>query len=180
MAPRLKGLGQLLGLNRCGAAGQGQAREVLGGSVDQVQLAALTAQTDLQAGVVEGQRNPAGFRVGGAVHHALGAGGQRDCGKQQDGGKHRAPDRADALVQRARSYAQSRGVCGVHWKSDIEAGRLVGSTAVARLQTNEVFLAQVAEARKEVAKARAAGQVPAAADCAAEAAALSLSTQLAP
>ncbi len=91
-----------------------------------------------------------------------------------------APDRADALVQRARSYAQSRGVCGVHWKSDIEAGRLVGSTAVARLQTNEVFLAQVAEARKEVAKARAAGQVPAAADCAAEAAALSLSTQLAP
>ena len=91
-----------------------------------------------------------------------------------------APDRADALVQRGRAYAQSRGVCGVHWKSDIEAGRLVGSTAVARLQSNAVFQAQVAEAKKEVAKARAAGQVPPAADCAAEAAALSLSTQLAP
>ncbi|MFT4193806.1 acid phosphatase [Ottowia sp.] len=91
-----------------------------------------------------------------------------------------APERADALVQRARAFAQSRGVCGAHWKSDIEAGRLVGSTAVARLQSNPVFLAQVAEARKEVARARAAGQVPAAADCQAEAAALSLSKHLAP
>ena len=91
-----------------------------------------------------------------------------------------APERTNALVQRGRAYAQSRGVCGVHWKSDIEAGRLVGSAAVARLQSNEVFRAQVAEARKEVAKARTAGQVPPAATCAAEAAALGLSTQLAP
>lgn len=91
-----------------------------------------------------------------------------------------APDRADALVQRGRAYAQSRGVCGVHWKSDIEAGRLVGSTAVARLQTHDVFLAQLAEARQEVAQARAAGQVPDAAGCKAEADALAISFKLAP
>ena len=91
-----------------------------------------------------------------------------------------APERTDALLQRGRAYAQSRGVCGVHWKSDIEAGRLVGSGAVARLQSNAVFNAQMAEAKQEIAKARAAGQVPPAAACAAEAAALKLSTQLAP
>lgn len=91
-----------------------------------------------------------------------------------------APERTDALLQRGRTYGQSRGVCGVHWKSDIEAGRLVGSAAVARVQSDAVFRAQLAEARQEVAKARAAGQVPPAAGCAAEAAALSLSPQLAP
>ncbi|MFT3814153.1 MAG: phosphatase PAP2 family protein [Acidovorax sp.] len=91
-----------------------------------------------------------------------------------------SPERADALLQRGRSFSQSRGVCGVHWKSDIEAGRLMGSAAVARLQTNAVFNAQVAAAREEVAAARAKGLVPPAATCAAEAAALATSTQLAP
>lgn len=91
-----------------------------------------------------------------------------------------APERANALVQRGRSYSQSRGVCGVHWKSDIEAGRLVGSAAVARLQDNPVFQAQMAAARQEIVQAWATGQVPPAQQCEAEASALSLSTQLAP
>ena len=33
-----------------------------------------------------------------------------------------APERADAILQRGRAFGQSRGICGVHWKSDIEAG----------------------------------------------------------
>lgn len=36
-----------------------------------------------------------------------------------------APERADALLQRGRAFAQSRAVCGVHWKSDVEAGRVI-------------------------------------------------------
>lgn len=91
-----------------------------------------------------------------------------------------APDRADALLQRGRSYIQSRGVCGVHWKSDIQAGSLVGAAAVARLHDNAVFRAQLAAARKEVARARIANQVPPPADCSAEAAALATSAKLAP
>jgi acid phosphatase (class A) len=71
-------------------------------------------------------------------------------------------------------------VCGVHWKSDIDAGRLVGAATVAELHGNAVFLAQMDAAKKEIAKARAAGQTPAEATCAAEAAALATSTQLAP
>lgn len=91
-----------------------------------------------------------------------------------------APERTDALLQRGRSFGQSRGICGVHWKSDIEAGRLVGSATVARLHDSAVFRAQMAAARDELARQRAAGQVPSAADCAAEAATLSSSSDRAP
>lgn len=91
-----------------------------------------------------------------------------------------APERADALVQRGRSYSQSRGVCGVHWKSDIEAGRLAGATAVARLQSEPLFQAQLSAARQEITQAWAGGQAPDAQRCAAEASALSLSPHLAP
>lgn len=91
-----------------------------------------------------------------------------------------APERTDALVQRGRSYGQSRAVCGVHWKSDIEAGRTVAAATVARLQVNETFRAQMAEAKREIARARDAGRVPPPASCAAESSALATSMQLAP
>ncbi|GAC1389742.1 MAG: hypothetical protein NVSMB34_01900 [Variovorax sp.] len=90
-----------------------------------------------------------------------------------------APDRGDALLQRGRAFAQSRGICGAHWQSDIEAGRLVGAATVARLHANPVFNAQLEAARGEVAQARARGARPAR-DCAAEAAALATSSALAP
>ena len=91
-----------------------------------------------------------------------------------------APDRADALLQRGRSFGQSRAICGVHWKSDVEAGRLMGAATFARLQTNAVFEAQLAAARKEIAAARAAGDVPDAAACAAQLKAQDSSASLAP
>jgi len=84
-----------------------------------------------------------------------------------------APDRADVILARGLAYGQSRVVCGVHWKSDVEAGRIIGAATVSRLQANPVFVAQVAEARKEIAAARAAG-ARSALDCAAEASALAL------
>ncbi|MBS0341413.1 MAG: phosphatase PAP2 family protein [Proteobacteria bacterium] len=90
-----------------------------------------------------------------------------------------APDRADALLQRGRAFAQSRAICGVHWKSDVEAGRLMGAATVARLHTNQVFEAQLNLAREEVARARQAGLAPAG-DCAAEAQALQQGRTLAP
>ena len=83
-----------------------------------------------------------------------------------------APDRANALAQRAYAFGQSRVVCGVHWQSDVDAGRLVAAAVVAQLHTNDDFNAQLAEARKEYAAAKAAKANPAV-DCAAEAQALS-------
>ena len=41
------------------------------------------------------------------------------------------PDRADAILERGRAFGESRAVCNVHWYSDVVAGRIVGSAAVA-------------------------------------------------
>lgn len=84
-----------------------------------------------------------------------------------------APERADAILARGVAYGRSRVVCGVHYASDVESGRIVGAATVARLHADPVYTAQVALARKEVQAARAAGSKPAH-DCSAEAAALAL------
>ena len=83
-----------------------------------------------------------------------------------------APDRANAILARGLAYGQSRVVCGVHWASDVEAGRVVGASTVSRLHADPVFAAQLSAARKEIAAARAAG-LKSPLDCAAEARALS-------
>jgi acid phosphatase (class A) len=83
-----------------------------------------------------------------------------------------APDRTNALMRRGYEFAQSRVACGVHWESDVARGRDVAAAVVAQLHGNADFKAQLAEARKEVAQARAAGLAPPAAECAAEAATL--------
>lgn len=82
-----------------------------------------------------------------------------------------SPERADALLARGHAFGQSRVICGVHWQSDVDAGRLVGSAAVARLHADPVFNAQMAAARSEVAAARSRGAKPSL-DCQAESAAL--------
>jgi acid phosphatase (class A) len=82
-----------------------------------------------------------------------------------------APDRADALLARGRAFGQSRVICNVHWLSDTEEGRLMAAAAVAKLQSNAAFLADVEAAKAEVAAARAKGLKPNR-DCATEAAQL--------
>jgi acid phosphatase (class A) len=81
------------------------------------------------------------------------------------------PSRTDAILRRGYAFGTNRIVCGVHWKSDVEVGRIVGAATVARLQSDPVFVAQVEASRQEVAAARAAGSRPKV-DCAAEAKAL--------
>ncbi len=90
-----------------------------------------------------------------------------------------APDRMDAIFSRGLAYGESRVVCGVHWMSDIQAGRIVGAATVSRLHGDPVFAAQIELARKEVEAARAAGAKPAV-DCAAEAQALAAGQSGAP
>jgi acid phosphatase (class A) len=42
------------------------------------------------------------------------------------------PDRAETLMENARDFGESRVICGVHYQSDVDAGRTLGSAMVAR------------------------------------------------
>ncbi len=85
-----------------------------------------------------------------------------------------SPERANGIFARGLAFGDSRMICGVHWKSDIDGGRIVGASTVSLLHSNQTFLAQLALARKEVEAARAAGGRPSV-DCDREAHALSMS-----
>jgi len=83
-----------------------------------------------------------------------------------------APDSADAVMARAKAYGESRVVCGVHYESDVAAGRKVGAAVFAALEKDAAFQADLAAARTELAGLRAAShQAPDAGECAIEAAA---------
>jgi acid phosphatase (class A) len=82
-----------------------------------------------------------------------------------------SPERADLLAQRGLAYGESRSICGVHWKTDAQAGRLLGAVIVAQLHSNADFGAQLAAARQEVLAARMR-RATSDTDCAGEAAAL--------
>jgi acid phosphatase (class A) len=83
------------------------------------------------------------------------------------------PDRADAILQRGRDFGQSRIVCGVHWQSDVDAGRIIASATVARLHADPKFREEMEAARQELAMARNSS-APDGASCAAETSALSM------
>lgn len=64
------------------------------------------------------------------------------------------PDRATEILGRARSIGESRVVCGVHYPSDVEAGRTVGASLVAALHGEAAFRADMDKARAELAALR--------------------------
>jgi acid phosphatase (class A) len=61
------------------------------------------------------------------------------------------PSRADAIIERGRDFTWSRVVCGVHYPSDVEAGRTVAAAAIARLHADPDFQREFAAARAELA-----------------------------
>lgn len=79
------------------------------------------------------------------------------------------PERATELMQRARSYGESRVVCGVHYESDVEAGRVVASALFGVLEANPQFRADLEAARAELAASRAHASPPDAGECRLEA-----------
>lgn len=60
------------------------------------------------------------------------------------------PDRTDAILARGREFGQSRMICNVHWQSDVDTGRTMGSATVARLHADAGFLADLGKAKAEV------------------------------
>lgn len=59
------------------------------------------------------------------------------------------PEKRDAILARADDYAHNRLVCGVHYRSDIEAARLVAYSVHAIMGENAQFKAEVAAAKVE-------------------------------
>ena len=80
-----------------------------------------------------------------------------------------APDRAAQILARGRAYGESRVVCGVHYVSDVEAGRSNAAGLVAALHADPAFQADVAAARAELADLRKSAAAPAGAQCDAQA-----------
>ena len=65
-----------------------------------------------------------------------------------------SPAKADPLLTLGRESGESRVVCGVHFISDVEAGRSLGSAMVARLHSEPAFQADMTAARREIAAAK--------------------------
>ena len=88
-----------------------------------------------------------------------------------------APDRAIPVLKRGQAFAESRVICNMHWQSDTTQGRFMGAYSYSRLQANPEFQADMREARRELAAARAKN-LPPTRDCEAEADALKIAIPL--
>ena len=61
-----------------------------------------------------------------------------------------APDLAPKILDRARDYAQSRVICGVHFASDSEASHVLATVVTERLMADPRMAAKIAAARAEL------------------------------
>ncbi len=61
------------------------------------------------------------------------------------------PDKTDAILARGLEFGESRIVANFHWRSDVDAGRIVAAGVVARLHADPVFLSDMEMAKKEMA-----------------------------
>ena len=60
------------------------------------------------------------------------------------------PEKRAEIMARAAEYANNRVVGGVHYRSDIEAGRITGTVIAARLQTRDDFNQAFEAAKSEL------------------------------
>lgn len=66
------------------------------------------------------------------------------------------PARQQEIMQRGYDFGESRVICGAHYQSDVDAGRIVGAAVVASLHANEDFQKQLAKAKDEFKRLQAA------------------------
>jgi len=60
------------------------------------------------------------------------------------------PEKREAIFARTQEYAESRLYCGVHYRTDIEAGRIAGTVLAAVAMNNPDFQRGFAAARTEL------------------------------
>jgi acid phosphatase (class A) len=62
------------------------------------------------------------------------------------------PELQDTILRRGFEYGESRVIVGAHWQSDVDAGRLASSVAVARMHRHPDYARELAAARAEYLK----------------------------
>ena len=72
------------------------------------------------------------------------------------------PAAQDALLKYAYEWGQSRVIAGYHWQSDVDASKVIASSAYPSLHTNKAFMADMRKAQAEFKKLKAAGKSAAA------------------
>jgi acid phosphatase (class A) len=60
------------------------------------------------------------------------------------------PDKAQAILMRANGYAENRLVCGMHFRSDIVAGEVLGTAVALTLMHDAAFKAEFDAAEQEL------------------------------
>jgi acid phosphatase (class A) len=61
-----------------------------------------------------------------------------------------APEKADAIMARASDYAESRLICGMHYRRDIVAGQVLGTAVAVELMALPAFKTEFDAARDEL------------------------------
>lgn len=69
------------------------------------------------------------------------------------------PDRQNEILKRGYDMGDSRVICGYHFQSDVDAGRITGAVTVARLHADPGFNKKLAAAKAEMKKLKKAGKV---------------------
>jgi acid phosphatase (class A) len=63
------------------------------------------------------------------------------------------PEKAVALFARGREFGDDRVILGVHFPSDVEAGRFAATALATALMQDPAFLKDFAEAKSELRRA---------------------------
>jgi hypothetical protein len=74
------------------------------------------------------------------------------------------PEKATALFARRREFGDDRVILGVHFPSDVEAGRLAATALAAALMQDPAFMKDFAEAKSQLRRARGLWRVRLAAE----------------
>ncbi|RXE73203.1 phosphatase PAP2 family protein [Muribaculaceae bacterium Isolate-013 (NCI)] len=69
------------------------------------------------------------------------------------------PERQNEILKRGYEMGESRVICGYHFQSDVDAGRITGAVTVARLHADPGFQAQLEKAKAEFKNLKKAGKV---------------------
>jgi len=69
------------------------------------------------------------------------------------------PERQNEILKRGYEMGESRVICGYHFQSDVDAGRITGAVTVARLHADPCFQAQLEKAKAEFKNLKKAGKV---------------------